>query len=194
MSRYFEHVLPLPPAFHGDTHSGRLLKIMWQGADTPVRRVAGVPPRAPRDLRRADRAAAADAAAELAARRAAGGADRRGRRADLVRVPPDARRAGPGRGATTPRSPSRPATRSATSCWSRASSGWPPRPASCARHGPGARRPVPGAQLVGAGDRALGRQLDHHADLDLRARHLAASAGAGDGRRDRQLHGLRDAS
>jgi ATP-binding cassette, subfamily B, beta-glucan exporter len=34
MSRYFEHVLQLPPAFHGATHSGRQLKIMWQGADT----------------------------------------------------------------------------------------------------------------------------------------------------------------
>ncbi len=34
MSRYFEHVLQLPQAFHGDTHSGRQLKIMWQGADT----------------------------------------------------------------------------------------------------------------------------------------------------------------
>ena len=34
MSRYFEHVLQLPPAFHGSMHSGRQLKIMWQGADT----------------------------------------------------------------------------------------------------------------------------------------------------------------
>jgi ATP-binding cassette, subfamily B, beta-glucan exporter len=34
MSRYFEHVLRLPQAFHGETHSGRQLKIMWQGADT----------------------------------------------------------------------------------------------------------------------------------------------------------------
>jgi ATP-binding cassette, subfamily B, beta-glucan exporter len=34
MSRYFEHVLQLPYAFHGATHSGRQLKIMWQGADT----------------------------------------------------------------------------------------------------------------------------------------------------------------
>jgi ATP-binding cassette subfamily B protein len=34
MSRYFEHVLQLPHAFHGATHSGRQLKIMWQGADT----------------------------------------------------------------------------------------------------------------------------------------------------------------
>jgi len=34
MSRYFEHVLRLPHAFHGGTHSGRQLKIMWQGADT----------------------------------------------------------------------------------------------------------------------------------------------------------------
>jgi glucan exporter ATP-binding protein len=34
MSRYFEHVLRLPQAFHGDNHSGRQLKIMWQGADT----------------------------------------------------------------------------------------------------------------------------------------------------------------
>jgi ATP-binding cassette subfamily B protein len=34
MSEYFEHVLRLPHAFHGGTHSGRQLKIMWQGADT----------------------------------------------------------------------------------------------------------------------------------------------------------------
>jgi ATP-binding cassette, subfamily B, beta-glucan exporter len=34
MCRYFEHVLALPHAFHGGTHSGRQLKIMWQGADT----------------------------------------------------------------------------------------------------------------------------------------------------------------
>jgi ATP-binding cassette, subfamily B, beta-glucan exporter len=34
MSQYFEHVLKLPHAFHGGTHSGRQLKIMWQGADT----------------------------------------------------------------------------------------------------------------------------------------------------------------
>ena len=34
MSHYFEHVLRLPHAFHGSMHSGRQLKIMWQGADT----------------------------------------------------------------------------------------------------------------------------------------------------------------
>jgi ATP-binding cassette, subfamily B, beta-glucan exporter len=34
MSQYFEHVLRLPSAFHGASHSGRQLKIMWQGADT----------------------------------------------------------------------------------------------------------------------------------------------------------------
>ncbi|HEX6113809.1 MAG TPA: glucan ABC transporter ATP-binding protein/ permease [Geminicoccaceae bacterium] len=34
MSQYFEHVLRLPHAFHGSMHSGRQLKIMWQGADT----------------------------------------------------------------------------------------------------------------------------------------------------------------
>lgn len=33
MSRFFEHVLRLPLSFHGDTHSGRLLKIMLTGAD-----------------------------------------------------------------------------------------------------------------------------------------------------------------
>src|SRR5580704_7568041 len=30
---YFEHVLQLPLAFHGDQHSGRLMKIMLQGTD-----------------------------------------------------------------------------------------------------------------------------------------------------------------
>jgi ATP-binding cassette subfamily B protein len=34
MGQYFEHVLRLPPAFHGSMHSGRQLKVMWQGADT----------------------------------------------------------------------------------------------------------------------------------------------------------------
>jgi ATP-binding cassette subfamily B protein len=34
ISQYLEHVLQLPYAFHGRTHSGRQLKIMWQGADT----------------------------------------------------------------------------------------------------------------------------------------------------------------
>ncbi len=34
MGRYFEHVLSLPLSFHGDTQSGRLMKIMLQGSDT----------------------------------------------------------------------------------------------------------------------------------------------------------------
>ncbi|MGE3935990.1 MAG: ABC transporter transmembrane domain-containing protein, partial [Rhodospirillaceae bacterium] len=33
LARYFEHVLALPLAFHGDTHSGRLLKVMMRGTD-----------------------------------------------------------------------------------------------------------------------------------------------------------------
>lgn len=33
MSGYFEHALSLPLAFHTGTHSGRLLKIMFEGAD-----------------------------------------------------------------------------------------------------------------------------------------------------------------
>jgi glucan exporter ATP-binding protein len=33
MRRYFGHVLTLPPEFHGDAHSGRLMKIMLGGAD-----------------------------------------------------------------------------------------------------------------------------------------------------------------
>lgn len=33
MAQYFEHVLSLPAAFHGATHSGTLLKIMLNGAD-----------------------------------------------------------------------------------------------------------------------------------------------------------------
>jgi ATP-binding cassette subfamily B protein len=33
MNRFFAHVLHLPLAFHGDTHSGRLLKVMMTGAD-----------------------------------------------------------------------------------------------------------------------------------------------------------------
>jgi len=34
LTDYFEHILQLPLAYHGETHSGRLMKIMLQGADT----------------------------------------------------------------------------------------------------------------------------------------------------------------
>ena len=34
MRRFYEHVLALPPSFHGDAHSGRLMKVMMAGADT----------------------------------------------------------------------------------------------------------------------------------------------------------------
>ncbi len=34
ITNYFEHVLQLPLAYHGGTHSGRLMKVMLQGADT----------------------------------------------------------------------------------------------------------------------------------------------------------------
>ncbi len=34
MRRFYEHVLSLPPAFHGAQHSGRLMKVMLSGADT----------------------------------------------------------------------------------------------------------------------------------------------------------------
>ena len=34
MSRYFSHVLSLPLSFHGDIHSGRLMKIMLGGSDS----------------------------------------------------------------------------------------------------------------------------------------------------------------
>jgi ATP-binding cassette subfamily B protein len=33
LTDYFEHVLQLPLAYHGETHSGRLMKIMLSGAD-----------------------------------------------------------------------------------------------------------------------------------------------------------------
>jgi glucan exporter ATP-binding protein len=33
MHRYYQHVLAMPPAFHGDTQSGRLLKVMLVGSD-----------------------------------------------------------------------------------------------------------------------------------------------------------------
>src|SRR5262245_2293504 len=33
LTDYFEHVLQLPQAYHGTTHSGRLLKVMLAGAD-----------------------------------------------------------------------------------------------------------------------------------------------------------------
>jgi ATP-binding cassette subfamily B protein len=34
LTKYFEHVLQLPLAFHGRTHSGRLMKVMLQGTDS----------------------------------------------------------------------------------------------------------------------------------------------------------------
>jgi ATP-binding cassette subfamily B protein len=34
ITSYFEHVLHLPLAYHGGTHSGRLMKVMLQGADS----------------------------------------------------------------------------------------------------------------------------------------------------------------
>jgi glucan exporter ATP-binding protein len=34
LTNYFEHVLELPLSFHGETHSGRLMKIMLQGTDS----------------------------------------------------------------------------------------------------------------------------------------------------------------
>lgn len=34
LTSYFEHVLQLPLAYHGEAHSGRLMKIMLQGTDT----------------------------------------------------------------------------------------------------------------------------------------------------------------
>jgi len=33
LTSYFEHVLQLPLAYHGEIHSGRLMKIMLQGTD-----------------------------------------------------------------------------------------------------------------------------------------------------------------
>ena len=34
LSQYFEHVLQLPLAYHGSSHSGRLMKVMLQGTDS----------------------------------------------------------------------------------------------------------------------------------------------------------------
>src|SRR5471030_597012 len=34
LTEYFEHVLQLPLGFHGEIHSGRLMKVMLQGTDT----------------------------------------------------------------------------------------------------------------------------------------------------------------
>ena len=33
LTEYYEHVLQLPLAYHGHTHSGRLMKVMLQGTD-----------------------------------------------------------------------------------------------------------------------------------------------------------------
>ncbi len=33
MTRYFEHVLQLPLSYHGNTHSGRIMKVMLEGTD-----------------------------------------------------------------------------------------------------------------------------------------------------------------
>ena len=50
MARYFEHVLSLPLSFHGDTHSGRLMKSMICRHRRAVRRLAVVLPRPSFDL------------------------------------------------------------------------------------------------------------------------------------------------
>ena len=34
MRRFYEHVLTLPPSFHGETRTGGLMKVMLSGADT----------------------------------------------------------------------------------------------------------------------------------------------------------------
>ena len=34
LTTFFEHALQLPLAFHGQTHSGRLMKVMLQGTDS----------------------------------------------------------------------------------------------------------------------------------------------------------------
>jgi glucan exporter ATP-binding protein len=34
LSNYFQHILELPVAYHGDVHSGRLIKVMLQGTDS----------------------------------------------------------------------------------------------------------------------------------------------------------------
>jgi len=34
LSNYFQHILELPVAYHGDIHSGRLMKVMLQGTDS----------------------------------------------------------------------------------------------------------------------------------------------------------------
>jgi len=34
LSHYFQHILQLPLAFHGEVHSGRLMKVMLQGTDS----------------------------------------------------------------------------------------------------------------------------------------------------------------
>ena len=52
MGRYFQHVLALPLSFHGDTQSGRLMKVMLVGTDNLFGLWLGLLPRAPDHLHR----------------------------------------------------------------------------------------------------------------------------------------------
>ena len=95
--------------------------------------------------------------------------------------------------AITPRSPSTPPTRSAIFRSCRASRASRARSRALrAHHRRSARRADAGPLLVGAGRGGEPRLGDADHPVDLHARHLAASAGAGLDRRDRHLHQFRD--
>ncbi|CAA9261218.1 MAG: Beta-(1--_2)glucan export ATP-binding/permease protein NdvA, partial [uncultured Acetobacteraceae bacterium] len=157
----------------------------------PVRPVAHLLPRPPRDLHRRAGAAAADPGAQLAARPAAGRAGGGFRRHHHPRDPKD--RNGAEHGGEAANAPGR--QRAGRALQRGGGAGLHPaeqRGAAVRRHREaGAGPPVPGAELVGRGVRAdPGRQHDHR-HLHLHARHRAAPRRQGVRGRDRLLHGLR---
>ena len=183
MSRYFSHVLSLPLSFHGEAHSGRLMKVMLAGRRLDVRRLADLLPRATRDLRGAAGAAAADAAAELAAEpgadRARGHLLHRHHRGDPAhRGRAEARRA-------VPVQPGR----HRAGCAGQRDRGAVLHPAG--RRDPPLRpdrrrrdrAPIPGAELVGRGQRADPRCVHHRGDRDRADRHHPARERPGHDRR-----------
>ena len=94
LTGYFEHVLQLPLSYHGNTHSGRLMKVMLQGTDALWGLVGRVLPRSSCLVHLAARLAADLALYQLAARIAADRAVRRFRgthRADRAQDPDHAK-------------------------------------------------------------------------------------------------------
>ena len=178
MATYFEHVLMLPFSFHNIAAFRPAAQDHADRRRPPVRHLAQLLPREPRDLRGAVHHAAAQRLDELAARGAADRADHLLRHRQRLRGRQDRPAAGPGRGVS--QRARRPGGRRAGQ--------HPPDPELRAAERRGRRDArhhrqtldgaVSGAELVGAAVGADARRLDRHGDPDLRARRCSAPAAA----------------